>query len=672
MYFKIAKNNVKRSIKDYTIYFLTLTFAICIFYSFNSIESQKLVLSLNESQGHSIDLLNDFMKKISLFISVILGGLIIYANNFLVKKRKKELGVYMTLGMAKRKISKILFLETFLIGLISLIIGLAFGIIASQGLSIATAKLFDISISKYKFLISTQSILKTCIYFGSIFILVICFNTIVISRYKLIDMLNASKKSEKIRVKNPIISIIIFIISLIVIGFGYYYINKWDPTNLMDKRFARAIILGCVGTFMFFFSFATFILEVIKRTKSIYFKKLNIFIVRQINSKVNTNFISVSIICLMLFVTICTLSTGLGFKKMMEVNFENGNPYNASVSLINLRDERLKPNIVREFINKEKFEFNNKEKYAYFDEYRLKFELWDILKKYSKDKEKRQYGLIENRWHRINAIKISDYNKLQTINNEETVNLEDNEVLIMSNVKAVEDLIQNFIDNKSKIKINNIQYTIKNKNLIKKEIKNSGYQGQEFLVILPDKALNNQYVSRSNICINYDDKNKEISEKKMTNLFKKINGPKGDYYIWGESKIENYERTKSGSTLIVYIIAYIGSIFLIATAAILALQQLSEASDSKERYKSLRRIGVTNKMINKSIFTQILIYFMLPLGLAIVHSVMGIYIANKFMELFMRVNLLKPTIITMMVLVFIYSVYFIVTYVGCKNIVNEK
>lgn len=200
MYCKIALNNVKKSFKDYSIYFLTLTLAVCIFYSFNSIESQRAILELSKSESDSLDMLLKIISGLSIFVSVILGCLIVYANNFLIKKRKKELGIYMSLGMGKQKISKILVLETLLVGFISLISGLILGIILSQGLSVFTSNLFDVSMSEYKFIISVIAIGKTLFYFGIIFILVIILNTFVISRYKIIDLLTSSRKNENIKI----------------------------------------------------------------------------------------------------------------------------------------------------------------------------------------------------------------------------------------------------------------------------------------------------------------------------------------------------------------------------------------------------------------------------------------------------------------------------------------
>ncbi|MGL4912872.1 MAG: FtsX-like permease family protein, partial [Romboutsia sp.] len=309
MYSKIAYKNVKKSFKDYTIYFLTLTLAVCIFYSFNSIESQKAMMEMNGSSENYIETLSNLISYVSVFVAFILGSLILYANNFLIKKRNKELGIYMTLGMSKNKISRILILETLIVGVFSLISGLIIGLIASQGLSVLVSKLFDVKMSEYTFVISTSAIGQTILYFGIMFILVMIFNSFVISRYKIIDLLTVGRKTEEIKFKNPFVYLITFILCVISLGVAYKLVLEVG-LNMADQRFGISIGLGVLGTVLFFFSLAGFILYVVKKNKKVYFKGLNIFIVKQINSKVNTNFISMSVICLMLFLTIGVLSTG--------------------------------------------------------------------------------------------------------------------------------------------------------------------------------------------------------------------------------------------------------------------------------------------------------------------------------------------------------------------------
>ena len=279
MYSKIAIKNVKKSFKDYSIYFLTLTLAVCIFYSFNSIESQKAFMEMSSSGAEFIDEVSAMISYVSVFVAVILGSLIIYANNFLIKKRNKELGIYMTLGMGKAKISKILIFETIIVGVLSLISGLIIGFIASKGLSVLVVKLFQFKMNKFTFMISISAIGKTIFYFGIMFLLVMIFNTFVISKYKIIDLLTVGRKNEEIKFKNPMIYFITFIICVISLSSAYKLVIDVG-LEVKDPRFIISIILGIIGTVLFFFSLTGFILYIVKKNKSIYFKGLNIFIIK--------------------------------------------------------------------------------------------------------------------------------------------------------------------------------------------------------------------------------------------------------------------------------------------------------------------------------------------------------------------------------------------------------
>ncbi|WP_368253399.1 ABC transporter permease, partial [Clostridium paraputrificum] len=226
MYFKLSLRNIRRSLKDYTIYFLTLVFAVCIFYTFNSIESQKLLLDLSEYQGSTFTTISMAITVVSVFISFILGFLIIYANNFLIKRRKKELGVYMTLGMERKSISRILFAETLLIGFISLGVGLFLGVLLSQCLSIVTAKMFSVKLLSFKFIFSESAFIKTIVCFGLIYIIILLFNSRSINKVKLIDLIYASRKNEETKVIGLKISVVLFILSVITNISAYVILIK--------------------------------------------------------------------------------------------------------------------------------------------------------------------------------------------------------------------------------------------------------------------------------------------------------------------------------------------------------------------------------------------------------------------------------------------------------------
>lgn len=676
MYFKIALNNVRKSFKDYSIYFLTLTLGVCIFYAFNSIGDQKAFLELGKRQAEYINILQRLISGISVFISCVLGGLILYANNFLVKKRKKELGIYMTLGMGKNKISKILTYETALVGIISLVVGLGVGIIVSQGISAFASKLFEVSLSNYKFLLSTDAILKTVLYFGIIFILVMIFNTFVISKYKLIDMLTAAKKNEDIKIKNPILTAIIFFISLGLLGVAYKLVIKvgLDTTNSM---FLGSIVLGVLGTLLLFFSLAGFVLYVLQRNKNVYLKGLNIFVLRQMNSKINTNFLSMTVICLMLFLTISTLATGLSFKNALEKGLENTTPFDASATYY--IDENSKIKTAEESIKELGFKFNPEDKIVSYNEYKLeKTNLESLLNKNAEGKNKKE--IVEAMTYKgTNAISISSYNDIRALSGEKSLSLANNEVLISSNLGEVENTLKNILKNNEKIEIDGKEYKIANNALIgegkviKEAFESTGMTNNFFTLIVPDNIVSNLKPIANKININFPkNSNEEERVQKLFNEYRDGVVDSSKYgFVNGYTKARIYEDNNGMTNIVLFIGIYLGVIFLISSTAVLALQQLSEASDSIDRYKSLRRIGVSQKMINKSIFTQVSIYFGLPLAVALVHSVVAIKVVNGFLTMFNRPDIGVSSLVTALIMVIVYGGYFYATYTGYKSTVKN-
>lgn len=659
MYSKIAIGNVKKSLKDYAIYFLTLTLAVCIFYSFNSIESQKALMEINASDRKYVPTVMNAISNVSVFVSVILGGLILYANNFLIKKRKKELGIYMTLGMGRRNISRILVTETFLVGIISLVSGLIIGIGVSQGLSTFTLKLFDLPINKYKFAISTGAIGKSVLYFGIMFLFVMLFNVYVVSKYKIIDLLTAGRKNEDVKFRNPLIYVITFIMCVASLGYAYVTVLKIG-LNFTNPMLVVSILLGILGTLLFFFSLSGFILYVVKKNKKFYFKGLNIFIIKQINSKVNTNFISMSVICLMLCLTMVALSTGISFNRMMDATTKEVTPFDASITLEN-KDESY---TIEEVLKKANFKLNNNEKYISYNVYRTGMEVVDFVP------ELKDYNMS------IDFIKVSDYNKILNLKGEKEITLNNNEILLLSNEGRFVNSTNERLKNNNKMNIEEKEYSVKNAKVIQENLYTYDVRTNYFTIVINDEFLSGYKITESVLNVNYLDGNREEYNKKYDNVargFYDENGPKLNINrIAGKSKDEVYAGSKGLKTIVLFIGIYIGIVFLITSMAVLALQQLSEASDSIDRYKSLKRIGSNGTMIDKTIFIQTFVYFSLPVFLAIIHSIVGIYVVNDFINTFQKTDIILPALMTGLVFLVVYVVYFYTTYVGYKNIVKSN
>ncbi|CZR81100.1 TPA: ABC transporter permease [Clostridioides difficile] len=662
MYSKIAIKNVRKSFKDYSIYFLTLTLAICIFYSFNSIESQKALMEMNASTKSHVEMLKNMISYMSVFVSVILCSLILYANNFLVKKRNKELGIYMTLGMEKVKISKILVFETIIVGIVSLVSGLILGLLVSQGLSILLLKLFEFNMSEYNFVISISSIIKTIVYFGIMFLLVMIFNTYIISKYKIIDLLTIGRKTEDIKFKSPFVYTITFILCIISLIIAYSMVLKVG-LNPKNPKFIMSIVLGVIGTILFFYSLAGFALYIVKKNKNIYFKGLNIFVVKQINSKINTNFISISIICLMLFLTIGILSTGFGFKSALNAGLKGATPFDASATMI--VHEKCKVKNIKESFEKVGIKFNKGDKVAYYDEYINGNKLSDVMQgQYS--------GRVD---FEVAYIKSSQYNEIRKLRGEKSITLSKDEVLITSNATEVVPSIEEYMKNNKIIKIDNKAYNIKNKKVIKDNLRTDFTETNALTVVVNDKLCDSMEISSSIVNINFASDNNEKSQENFDKRLKSKYSSTSFYEVGtvsGGSRNAMYNDNNGMTSTILFVGIYLGIVFLISSMAVLALQQLSEASDSIDRYVSLKKLGASKNSISKTIFTQTLMYFSIPVGLALVHSVVGIQVANNFISRLNKPDIGASSLMTVGILMLVYAVYFYTTYQGYKNIVIKK
>jgi putative ABC transport system permease protein len=669
MYFKLALENVRKSFKIYRIYFLTMVLAVSIFYSFNSIESQQAIIDLSKSKESYIDLLIKSMEVISIFVSFILGGLILYANNFLIKKRKKELGIYRTLGMSNFKISQVIVMETAIVGAISLLVGLLIGLVLSQGLSAFASKLFEVDMSEYKFIISSNAIQKTIVYFGIIFLIVMIFNVITISRYKIIDLVNANKKVENIKFKNPIVYVLTFFISTYFLLTSYKLVLNLVPNEITNFIVLKIIGFGILGTFLFFYSLAGVFLYITKKNKKIYFKNLNIFIIKQLNSKINTNFLSISVICLMLFLTIVMLSTGIGFKNASEKILIDSTPFDVSIYLYG--DEYVKT--VKESLDAINFKFDDTEKYVYFDIYDSGVNLKNIINK--KELINKYILSDEFDFYKIELIKISDYNNIRKLKGENTASLKGNEVILTSNNRSILDILNKDFEKNKKISLYNKEYIIKNGEVVEESLKSSPYLNNIATLIVNDNVVASAEPRSSNLNVQFT-KNKERSEKKFRLLLDSFKEGKIDYnkagFLDGDTKQEIYLNNKGAVTIVLFIEMYLAIIFLISSMAILAIQQLSEASDSIERYKSIERLGANENMINKTIFIQTLIYFGLPISLAFIHSIVGIKVIYNVMEALYNPDIKYTLISTAIIFVVVYSAYFYTTYIGYKNIVKNS
>ena len=662
MLFKLSLKNIKKSFKDYAIYFLTLILGVAIFYVFNAMDSQQAMMDMSKSKKEIMDLMNNLLGGVSVFVSFVLGFLIIYANKFLVRKRKKEFGIYMTLGMGKGHISKILLIETLLIGLISLAVGLIVGIFFSQLMSIVVAKMFEADMSSYTFSLSQAAMIKTMIYFGIMYLLVMILNVFVISRYKLINLITANKQNEKVKVKNPILSILIFIISIAILGYAYYNVTE-NIMNIGFDHFILCIVLGIIGTILFFYGVSGFVLRLVQANKKLYLKDLNMFVLRQINSKINTTVFSMSVICILLFLTITIFSSAMSLNQSVSKDLIDVTPIDIQVlQYTDGKDSNIE--MVLEDLNlsmdnyKDVIDFN----YYRTESVTVEAALGEKVMKENYDQFKYRNKMPEN------LMKLSDYNKVAKQFGNKTLSLDADEYLVVADYEEMIEYRNMALKDGVKLKIGDKEYKPKYDKVIDGFVEMSTSHSNTGVFVFPDEALENVNISNRVMLANYNADN-DAEYKEIENKLEDTTLPNN---MDGRSKTQLYDAATGVGAIVTFIGLYLGIIFLISSAAILALKELSESSDNKERYQVLRKIGANDDMINKSLFKQIGIFFLVPLILAIIHSIFGIKCANLMLSAFGKNDMLMSISMTAVFLVVIYGGYFLLTYLSSKRIIREQ
>ncbi len=688
MLFKLSIKNMKKSFKDYAIYFLTLVLGVAIFYMFNSLDSQEAMLQVSSSTREMVKLLVSLLSMVSVFVAVILGLLIVYANNFLISRRKKEFGIYMTLGMGRRQISKIILIETILVGIISLAVGIVIGVFASQFMSILVAKLFEADMSKFQFVFSEEACVKTCIYFAVMYLAVIIFNTISISRYKLIDLITATKKNEQIKIKNPVLCIIIFLISAVMLGYAYYKVTVGANTLRTAEDLLPVILIGIVATFLLFWSLSGFILKIVQARKKLYLKDTNMFVLRQLNNKINTTVVSMTVICLMLFMTITILSSALSLRNTMQADLKEMTPVDLNLyKTAYLPDDGKNTDVAIEdskepvsyTLTNNGFDMNNLKDVVEIPIYATNELTWKESLGNTFEEAQQNFPMLM--YDTAEAlIKVSDYNKIAKLYGQQEYTLNDNEYIILCDFDNMTVLRNKALEQNQTVEIMGKEYYPKYTECQSGFIYMSTSHVNTGFILVPDNIeFTDEMTEEYFLAANYNaqtDEEKERIENILTgneasDFVTNVNNK--DIELEGLTKISIIEASVGLATIVVFVAIYLGVIFLIASSAILALKQLTESSDNKERYIILRKIGADEKMINSALFRQIGIFFLIPLIFAIIHSIFGIQFGLTMLSGLADSEDLLPSIIaTVIIIAVVYGLYFWATYSGSKNIIKNN
>lgn len=724
MLFKLSFRNITRSVKDYAIYFFTLVLGVTLFYVFNSVGSQAAVLELNNAKKLIVELLSKILSGMSILVVAILGALIIYASRFLIKRRNKEFAIYLTLGMSKRKISRLLFFETLMIGIISLAVGLLVGIGASQLISILIGRLFEADMSKFQFVFSEKAFFDTILYFGLIYLVVIVFNTIIVGRLKIIDLLHGSKKSEKAFLKNPLLRAIVFVLSSFGLSYAYWWVTN-DKVSMMDRinNLLWPVAIGVITTFLLFWSFSGLIMEILTRSKRFYYRGLNSFIFRQVSSKINTAVVSMSLISLLLFLTISILSLCFSINESMKKELAYNTPVDAFIELTDYnavfgpngpgygpsasssdQDRNLQVKESQRYMQKSIYQrlTEKDEEIAKSIKEHLEVNVYADHALTFKQTIQAEYltGLVGEFMSKtaVPILRVSDYNKIAKLYHREEISLADNQYQMLADYKPMSDSIDKSLASGFQINYRGQTLSPVAKKHLEGFVTSSGMKSNTGILIVPDKIATDQAIGSRVLLVNYNT-SADHTAQQIDNDIRRVYDL-GNLSIEVHTTDEALQKTKEKSkaeeqrpsgvsfsymtkiliytssiglqAIATFVGFYLGIIFLISSAAILALKQLSESSDNIEKYAALRRLGASNKMLNRALFIQIAIFFVFPLLVGILHSVFGIKFASSIIEVFGSGGLLASIPITASMLILIYGGYFLLTYLSSKRIISEK
>lgn len=665
MLFRLSVKNFKKSIRDYSIYFFTMILGIAVFYIFNAIETQTAMMEVTKTKAAIVDMMNGVMDGVSIFVSFILGYLIVYASRFMLKKRKMEFGVYMTLGMSRVKIAGILWMETIWMGVISLAAGLVIGMGLSQFMSLVVSYLFQADVSRFVFVISGKAVVKSVVYFLIIYVVVMIFNTIAIGRTRLIDFMTAGKKKEKNLLKNPVASAVIFLLACGILGYAYYNVTAGSKNLVSEYQVLAQVILGIVGTILVFWSLAGFFMWILGKMPKIYYKKINSFVFGEISNKLNSTVISCSVICLLMFMTICILFSAFARKDFKEAEAKRLAPVDISM-VKDLGDGKTIEEVMQEKgISKKDFKdvlnltTYQTQEVTQGDIVGDAVESWKLGEEYLNQK--------------LEIISASAYNQAAKKYHLPAYELEENQYLMVADMEGAVGIFNKGLKE-------NPELTIKGKTYYPKEttcqdgflMMNYSPQNQGFLVVPDSVKFTEEEQGKNYFIADYTKNTKAFREEVDGKLYERMNGKsENEFPVYFTTQSSVHDDTIGSSAMYIFLGLYLGICFLISGAAVLSLKILSDAADSKEKYQILQKLGCSQREICRGLRKQNGTVFLLPVMLAVIHSIFGIQVCMNLLSIYDTRGSGPALLLTIVLIGIIYGGYYLVSQFGCEKIVKE-
>ncbi len=722
---KLAWGNVRRAGRDYLVYLLTLTLGVTVFYAFNTISMQVDIAGIDEKGLAQV--MGSMLGNLTYFLAGVMAFLMVYANNFIMKRRKKEFGLYQVLGMGRGRVATIMALETVIVSVVAFVAGIVLGVGLSQLMTFFTASLFKTQIANFHFFFSVHAFNLTLACMLVMFVLTLLLNLRAVRRTKLIELMGAERRNESIKTRNPWIAIAIFAVGVVLVGVAYYrLLRDGFPLTATDSKLQEAMnqfgittAMVTVGTFALFWGLSGMLIKLLQSLRGVYWRGLNMFTVRQLAAKVNTVCFSMGVIAMLLFLAITSVTCGMSIANVMNENLERYNPVDVSQTYVYYTPDTL--DYYKEYVNppdeadrmvladttvdlypawhgRGKSADNN-------DETGKKVDIADVagehvqidsylsypfggsdpsvtpseMCKIMGEKLPKAFGGSNADAMGLFVTPASQYNKLRQMMGEEPVSIGRDQYLLTCDVGGeLGDLYTKYMAGGHTLTLggHELKPATDKSDKDTAAIANSAMGSNPGTVVVADELLSqlNLQPYSSSLLVNYKqgmdttEADESIKYTLLDNLL--VDGKEPG--LWGVfiTRSEMYTQAAQMNGMISYLAIYIGFVLVVACAAILSIQQLSNVADGSRSYRVLAQIGCDDRQIRHSVMAQQAVFFLFPLAVGLAHSFVALKVIIEMVSIFGNMSIGGTVGLTCAIFLAAYGGYFLVTYLMSTGMVQ--
>lgn len=728
---KLAWGNVRRAGRDYLVYLLTLTLGVTVFYAFNTISMQVDIAGIDEEGLAQV--MGSMLGDLTYFLAGVMAFLMVYANNFIMKRRKKEFGLYQVLGMGRGRVATIMALETVIVSVVAFVAGIVLGVGLSQLMTFFTASLFKTQIANFHFLFSVHAFNLTLACMLVMFVLTLLLNLRAVRRTKLIELMGAERRNESIKTRNPWIAIAIFAVGVVLVGVAYYrLLRDGFPLTATDSKLQEAMnqfgittAMVTVGTFALFWGLSGMLIKLLQSLRGVYWRGLNMFTVRQLAAKVNTVCFSMGVIAMILFLAITSVTCGMSIANVMNENLERYTPADMSQTYIYYTPETL--DYYKEYVNpseadrmvladsavdlysawhgdpwhgdrKGKSADNNDEtgkkvsiadvagEHVQIDSY-LSYPLGGSdpsvtpseMCKTMGEKLPRAFGGSNADTMGLFVTPASQYNKLRQMMGEEPVSIGLDQYLLTCDMGGdLGDLYTKYMAGGHTLTLggHELKPATDKSDKDTAAIANSAMSSNPGTVVVADELLSqlNLQPYSSSLLVNYKqgmdatEADESIKYTVLDNLL--VDGKEPGSWGIFITRSEMYTQAAQMNGMISYLAIYIGFVLVVACAAILSIQQLSNVADGSRNYRVLAQIGCDDRQIRHSVMAQQAVFFLFPLAVGLAHSFVALKVIIELVSTFGNMSIGGTVGLTCAIFLAAYGGYFLVTYLMSAGMVQ--